>query len=58
MKFISILARWFEPRASGAGDDDDVGRWRCDPLSHPVIEAMSQREIADLPLARRHRDAR
>lgn len=27
----------------------DCEAWRRDPLSHPAIRAMSQREIADLP---------
>ncbi|WP_299810039.1 hypothetical protein [uncultured Roseibium sp.] len=26
---------------------------RADPLSHPAIQRMSQRELADLPLSRR-----
>ena len=24
-------------------------RWRRDPLSHPALQAMSQRELGDLP---------
>lgn len=34
---------------------DDVERrsaWLRDPLSHPAIEQMSQRELADLPFRR------
>lgn len=31
------------------GDGDDRMFWRRDPLSHPAIERMSQREVADLP---------
>ncbi|WP_163268807.1 hypothetical protein [Chelativorans alearense] len=27
----------------------DEERWHRDPLSHPDIAAMSQRELADLP---------
>jgi hypothetical protein len=27
--------------------------WRHDPLAHPVIRTMSEREIADLPLRAR-----
>ncbi|WEX07920.1 hypothetical protein [Chelativorans sp. AA-79] len=30
-------------------DDGDVEAWRRDPLSHPAIAAMNQRELADLP---------
>ena len=35
--------------------DDDVERqaeWMRDPLSHPDIDAMSERELADLPFGR------
>lgn len=28
---------------------DDCAAWLRDPLSHPAIEHMSQRELADLP---------
>lgn len=31
--------------------------WIHDPLSHPDIAAMSQRELADLPLSRGRRAA-
>ena len=24
--------------------------WRDDPLSHPILEKMSERELADLPM--------
>jgi len=27
-------------------------QWRRDPLSHPAIEAMSERELGDLPFRR------
>lgn len=38
---------------------DDAARWRADPLSHPAIERMSVREVADLPMGQvRFLDAR
>lgn len=27
----------------------DPRNWRCDPLAHPDVSAMNQRELADLP---------
>lgn len=48
MKIISSLHDWISaPAVSGA--DASADRLR-DPLAHPAIQAMSQREIADLPL--------
>ncbi len=32
-------------------DAEAVAAWRRDPLSHPALNAMSERELADLPLA-------
>lgn len=29
----------------------DAERWRADPLSHPALRAMDQRELADLPIS-------
>ena len=26
--------------------------WVCDPLSHPALQTMSERELADLPFRR------
>ena len=23
--------------------------WRCDPLAHPALDAMNQRELGDIP---------
>ena len=52
MKIISILRHLSTvPHSS----DDDVERraeWMRDPLSHPDIDAMSERELADLPFGR------
>jgi hypothetical protein len=30
--------------------------WHADPLSHPQLAAMDERELADLPLARAMRE--
>ena len=52
MKIISILRG-----LSTAARSDDVERkmqWLRDPLAHPDLEAMSERELADLPFARGH----
>lgn len=56
MKIFSILAGWFEPREDPRMREADASRWLRDPLAHPAIEAMSQREVADLPMARFRRD--
>lgn len=40
-------------RALASGPDarpNDDERWRADPLAHPSVAAMSQRELADLPM--------
>lgn len=31
---------------------DDKLQWLRDPLSHPALESMSQRELGDLPFRR------
>ena len=50
MKIISIL-RGLSIKPS----DEDLERraeWLRDPLAHPALDAMSERELADLPFAR------
>jgi hypothetical protein len=50
MKIISILSRL--STASGkkpARPAGDVPDWIRDPLAHPDLEAMSERELGDLP---------
>lgn len=53
LKFISTtghrLLRLVEPRDVGSSDDRS---WRADPLSHPDIDRMDARELADLPFPR------
>ena len=29
---------------------DHKARWQRDPLAHPALETMSERELADLPI--------
>jgi hypothetical protein len=53
MKIISIL----RGLSTIAGTDDrqhgtERADWLRDPLAHPALEAMSERELADLPFAR------
>ena len=57
MKIISSLYGWLS--APAVTRDYGSAEWLCDPLAHPAIDAMSQREIADLPLRRtRHAPGR
>jgi len=54
MKLFLSAAAYFrrsrrEFRAASAHLDEQE-HWRRDPLSHPAIAAMSQRDLADLPL--------
>ncbi|TPL02795.1 MULTISPECIES: hypothetical protein [unclassified Mesorhizobium] len=30
-------------------DDGEITRWITDPLSHPVLDTMSERELGDMP---------
>lgn len=39
-------------RASQPVDMETMAAWRRDPLSHPALRHMDERELADLPLAR------
>ena len=44
---LKIILRAF---SSPGGDTDPVRSWWRDPLSHPDIARMDQRQIADLPM--------
>lgn len=46
--FIPRLGR----RASRPLDAETVAAWQRDPLSHPALSVMGERELADLPLGR------
>jgi hypothetical protein len=56
MKIISTLLG-----LSTAADRADEGQsrleWLRDPLAHPDLDAMSERELADLPFSRGQRTA-
>lgn len=46
LSFLKVLS------VSGVGQDprhDEVARWVTDPLSHPVLDTMSERELGDVP---------
>jgi hypothetical protein len=58
MKIFSIRARAFgrvlrTPRETSASEES----WILDPLSHPDLDAMTERELADLPFNRGYRGA-
>ena len=48
MIYILELLRATSPRI----DQEAVVSWRRDPLSHPALMNMSERELADLPLGK------
>ena len=50
MKILSLLKglSGAEPR-QGRHDHGDILRWVGDPLSHPVLDTMSERELGDMP---------
>jgi uncharacterized protein YjiS (DUF1127 family) len=50
MKIISILRSLSIPTAQL--DPERKAQWIRDPLAHPDLEAMSERELADLPFSR------
>jgi hypothetical protein len=51
LKFFLNRIRRAEP-GTPVIDQDTRLRWLRDPLSHPALEAMSERELADLPFRR------
>lgn len=52
MKIISILRRLSTARAADLFDLEERTRWLRDPLTHPDVEMMTERELADLPFNR------
>ncbi|RWK25896.1 MAG: hypothetical protein E5X49_06820 [Mesorhizobium sp.] len=48
MKILSLL-KGLSVAAPVRHDDGDIARWVVDPLSHPVLETMSERELGDMP---------
>ncbi|PTE09699.1 hypothetical protein C9427_16075 [Mesorhizobium helmanticense] len=59
MKILSWLRAF---SAAGTGQslshESETTRWVIDPLSHPVLDTMSERELGDVPfrLTARHTD--
>lgn len=51
MKIFSILTRPLTSQAKHYSEDERAA-WIRDPLSHPELEHMSVRELADLPFNR------
>ncbi|TPN41147.1 propionyl-CoA synthetase [Mesorhizobium sp. B2-3-3] len=50
LRMLSSLTVMFAANASHEPRcDDNTQRWLTDPLSHPVLNTMSQRELADVP---------
>ncbi|TIQ26477.1 MAG: hypothetical protein E5X48_33920 [Mesorhizobium sp.] len=50
MKILSLLKGLSNaPPTKGRHDDGEIARWVVDPLSHPVLDAMSERELGDMP---------
>jgi hypothetical protein len=52
MKIISILLGMSTAagrKPAGATEQTRVPEWIRDPLAHPDLDAMSERELADLP---------
>jgi hypothetical protein len=57
MKIISILSGLStmsqrNSKPAGAAQPGIVPEWARDPLAHPDLDAMSERELADLPFGR------
>jgi len=52
MKIFSIMARRPSLVRGCRATAEERLRWLRDPLSHPALEAMTQRELGDLPLSR------
>ena len=48
MKILSLL-KGLSDAEEGPRDDDEIARWITDPLSHPVLDTMSERELGDMP---------
>jgi hypothetical protein len=53
MKIISILSSLSSLSSRHTGRyEEQPPAWVRDPLAHPVLDAMSERELADLPFSR------
>ena len=50
MKIFSMISELGKALLEPVDDGCEAETWQRDPLSHPVVAAMSLRELADLPL--------
>ena len=48
MKILSLL-KGLSGTEAKPRNDDEIARWITDPLSHPVLDTMSERELGDMP---------
>jgi hypothetical protein len=48
MKILSLL-KGLSGTGAGHYHESDIVRWVVDPLSHPVLDTMSERELGDMP---------
>lgn len=46
---LAALWRRVRPAVRHQRTAAEAASWRRDPLSHPAVQAMSQRELGDLP---------
>ncbi|UVK38331.1 hypothetical protein LHFGNBLO_005487 [Mesorhizobium sp. AR10] len=50
VKILSRLSVFFAADTrQGARQDNEIAGWVTDPLSHPVLDTMSERELGDVP---------
>jgi len=48
MKIMSLL-NGLAGAGQGARYESETARWVADPLAHPVLDTMSERELGDMP---------
>lgn len=49
MKILSLLRVFSVAGTRQSSPDSETVRWVIDPLSHPVLNTMSERELGDVP---------
>ncbi|UCI06979.1 hypothetical protein [Mesorhizobium sp. B1-1-8] len=50
MKILSLLRELSSTATrQDRRNDGEIARWIVDPLSHPVLDTMSERELGDMP---------
>ncbi|UVC14809.1 hypothetical protein [Mesorhizobium onobrychidis] len=50
MKILSLLRVFSVPGSrQSRSPQSETTRWATDPLSHPVLDTMSERELGDVP---------